>query len=122
MFTEFYQHKPEIVEAVEVTPFNYVNITEWVGGMWEVQKTRPHVIQITIPNVFGNQKAKLALSFTSNVPFVNYDSLDQHIKEGTLENYDLKQYLEYCGDYIVKKGNRFFVMEKDDFENAYDRL
>lgn len=29
---------------------------------------------------------------------------------------------EYCGDYIVKKGNRFSVMEKDDFEKIYDRL
>lgn len=122
MLTAYYQHKPEVIEAIQINPFNYVEITEWVGGIWEIQKTRPHVIQITVPNVFGNKKAILELWFAADVPFVNYDSLDKHIKDGTLEDYDLKQYLEYYGDYIIKKGNRFSVMTKDSFENTYDLL
>ena len=122
METQFYERKPEVIEAVELSAENYIEIAKWTGGLYKLVATRPHIIELTIPNVFGNQKAQLKFYAKRGATTEEYSLIDKQIHNEEFPTSDLRHNFEYNGDMIIRKNNRFSVLSQEEFRDTYELL
>lgn len=131
METEKFVQKPSFVEAVQLTAQNLHEVAEWCGGSLRWTH-RPPEATLTVPNVNGNRVATLKIippdsELISKERFNEICSNDlaryggPHVNADGAHDLELEVIAESspCGDYVARKGNRFFVIPFDEMDEYY---
>lgn len=121
MEVKYYEKRPHVVEAIQLSPYNYEEVCEWVGGQISL-KHQPLVIRMTVPNVSGNLTATLKYVGKKELFWTDLSEMDNLADLGRLQEFSELDKTKWYGDFIIKQRGRFTVMTEYDFNYNYLEL